>query len=117
MKVKNYIVENCYEFIDELERNLCKKGISYVRIDREIHFLDQIIRFYDFKLDKDIMYRVMINSINIKDGNVVCSYSPKCIDFSTTKDNINKEFYQKQNRKALKYESRIVKQKIKKYSK
>lgn len=40
MKVKNYIVENCYEFIDKLERELCKKGISYVRIDREIHFLD-----------------------------------------------------------------------------
>ena len=23
MKVKNYIVENCYEFMDELERELC----------------------------------------------------------------------------------------------
>lgn len=114
MKVKNYIVENCYEFIDELERELCIRGISYVKIDREIHFLNQIIRFYDFELDKDIIYSMMINSININNGNVVCLDLSKYIDYSSNKDNVNKVFYQKQNKKTLKYESNTVNQKIKK---
>ena len=92
-------------------------GISYVRIDREIHFLDQIVRFYDFELDKDIIYDMMINSININDGNIVCSDLPKYIDYSSNKDSVNKVFYQKQNKKTLKYESRMVNQKLKKYIK
>lgn len=109
MKVKNYIVENCYEFLDELERELCKNGISYVRIDKEFHFLDQIIRFYDFELDKRIICSMTINKINVE--NVVYS------DFSLNKSSDDKNFYQKQNKKTLKCSSIIVNQKIKKYSK
>ena len=117
MKVKNYIIENCYVFIDELERELCKRGISYVRIDREIHFLNQIIRLYDFELDRDIIYSRLINGISLKNQNILCHELSECIDFMPEKNNINKLSYQRQNKKSLKYESRMVSQKIKKYSK
>ena len=114
MKVKNYIVENCYVFIDELERELCKRGISYVRIDREIHFLDQIIRLYDFELDRDIIYSRLINEISLNKQNILCHQLPECIDFMPEKNNINKLSYKRQNKKTLKYESNIVNRKIKK---
>ena len=117
MKVKNYIIENCCVFIDELERELCKRGISYVRIDREIHFLNQIIRLYDFELDRDIIYSRLINGISLKNQNILCHELSECIDFMPEKNNINKLSYQRQNKKSLKYESRMVSQKIKKYSK
>lgn len=117
MKVKNYIIENCYVFIDELERELCKRGISYVRIDREIHFLNQIIRLYDFELDRDIIYSRLINGISLKNQNILCHELSECIDFMPEKNNIKKLSYQRQNKKSLKYESRMVSQKIKKYSK
>lgn len=45
MVMKNYIVKNYKDIMDELERELCQNNISYVRIDNEIHFLDNIIRF------------------------------------------------------------------------
>lgn len=117
MKVKNYIIENCYVFIDELERELCKRGISYVRIDREIHFLNQIIRLYDFELDRDIIYSRLINGISLKNQNILCHELSECIDFMPEKNNIKKLSYQRQNKKSLKYESRMVSQKIKKYTK
>lgn len=117
MKVKNYIIENCYVFIDELERELCKRGISYVRIDRKIHFLNQIIRLYDFELDRDIIYSRLINGISLKNQNILCHELSECIDFMPEKNNIKKLSYQRQNKKSLKYESRMVSQKIKKYSK
>ena len=98
MKVKNYIVENCYIFIDELERELCKRGISYVRIDREIHFLDQIIRLYGFELDRDIIYSRLINEISLSKQNILCHELPECIDFMPEKNNINKLSYQRQNK-------------------
>lgn len=51
MKVKNYIVENASLFMDCLERELCQQGISYVKIENEIHFENQIVRLYDFEKD------------------------------------------------------------------
>ncbi len=108
MKVKNYIVENCYEFIDKLERELCKKGISYVRIDREIHFLDQIIRFYDSKLDQNIIHDMLLNFKKLESSDLY-----ECISLKPKKNNTNKTHYQRQNKKTLKYESNMVNKKIK----
>lgn len=45
MNVKKYLVENSEYFMNELERQLCIQGISYVRIENEFHFNNQIIRF------------------------------------------------------------------------
>lgn len=60
MQVKNYIVENLSLFMDYLERELCQQGISYVKIDNEIHFQNQIIRLYDFKRNYDEMIKWFI---------------------------------------------------------
>lgn len=97
MKVKNYIVENCYEFIDKLERELCKKGISYVRIDREIHFLDQ-----------NIIHDMLLNFKKLESSDLY-----ECISLKPKKNNTNKTHYQRQNKKTLKYESNMVNKKIK----
>lgn len=55
MQIKNYIVDNIEVVIDFLERMLCQEGISYVRIDNEFHFNNQIIILYDLELHKDII--------------------------------------------------------------
>ena len=45
MNVQKYLVENSEYFMNELERELCIQGISYVRIENKFHFNNQIIRF------------------------------------------------------------------------
>lgn len=121
MKIRNYIVEN-YQFIMEcLEEELCKNNISYVRIDNEIHFLDQIIRFYDFELDKKVIIQSQIFKPNIKIEELMVyvperNYIPeiKLEKVSRFKDNI--KCYQPRTRYVQKQESNTVKQQIKKYS-
>lgn len=63
MKVKSYIIENREEFINQLEKELCQQGISYVKIGCEFHFLDYIIRFYDFEIDR----YMIINTFFVKE--------------------------------------------------
>lgn len=46
--VVNYLLESneLRELIlDKIERKLCEDGISYVKVDNEIHFLDVMFRF------------------------------------------------------------------------
>ena len=54
---------------------------------------------------------------SLKNQNILCHELSECIDFMPEKNNINKLSYQRQNKKSLKYESKMVSQKIKKYSK
>lgn len=116
MKVRCYIVENCYEFIDTLERELCREGISYVRIDKELHFLDQIIKFLDFDLDKDLIVQMGLSQMQLElteEINIVASK-----DFDELKGfKLESITYQQQNKKSLKNQSNIVNQKLKKYKK
>lgn len=121
MKIKNYIVENYQLFMGYLEEDLCKKGISYVRIDNEIHFLDQIIRFYDFELDKKVIIESEIFKPNIKKEELMVyvperNYIPeiKLERVSRFKDDI--KCYQPRTKFVQKQESNLTKQKIKRYS-
>ena len=121
MKIKNYIVENYQLFMGYLEEDLCKKGISYVRIDNEIHFLDQIIRFYDFELDKKVIIESQIFKPNIKKEELMVyvperNYIPeiKLERVSRFKDDI--KCYQPRTKSVQKQESNLTKQKIKRYS-
>lgn len=116
MKVRYYIVENCYEFIDTLERELCQKGISYVRIDTEIHFLDQIIRFLDFDLDMDLIVKLYYSKLEPRLTNDITLFTDlnqnDYLDFipqNTT--------YQQLNKRMLKNQSNNVNQKLKRYKK
>ena len=46
--VVNYLLESNESrkiILDKIERKLCEDGISYVKVDNEIHFLDVMFRF------------------------------------------------------------------------
>lgn len=129
MIVKNYIVENYREFMNELEKELCQNGISYVRIDNEIHFLDKIIRFIDFDIDRKLIYagcsvieyEKWKNSLShlaeMLSDDVI---NEKSCTFYTPNSHHGSSYYgfkqyQTRNKKMQKYESQTVKQKLKKY--
>ena len=130
MKVRYYIVENCYEFIDTLERELCQKGISYVRIDTEIHFLDQIIRFLDFDLDMDLIVKLYFSKLELRSTNDITLFTdlnqndylyfiPQNNTYQQyhTKFTHNNHTYQQLNKRMLKNQSNNVNQKLKRYKK
>lgn len=124
MKIKNYIVENYQLFMSYLEKELCKNSISYVKIDNEIHFLDQIIRFYDFNLDrKEIIIWAIFNSIeetNKISDNIFCLQEQQYIqNIKLDKENrfVNQtKNYNTRNKYIQKQESITVKQKLKRFS-
>ena len=130
MKVRYYIVENCYEFIDTLERELCQKGISYVRIDTEIHFLDQIIRFLDFDLDMDLIVKLYFSKLELRSTNDITLFTDlnqnDYLDF-IPQNNIYQQYhtefthnnhtYQQLNKRMLKNQSNNANQKLKRYKK
>lgn len=134
MQVKNYIVENRDLFFDYLEKELCQKGISYVRIENEIHYENKIIRLYDIELDKRMIISIMFNQIYIKQ-NYENELLIKCIDSGLsnienngyylkdvseiTTDNylIKQKNYQAFNKKIQKQQANIVNQKLKMYKK
>ena len=49
MEVKNLFVSNKKSTMEIIERLLCKMGISYVKIENEIHCPGLILRFFSFK--------------------------------------------------------------------
>lgn len=130
MQIKNYIVENYQLLMDCLEKELCQNGISYVRIDNEIHFLDKIIRFYDIDLDyqticawffakrqqeyEDRVSPYKLNYNHFKKHELVIS------SFSSTKSKKHPyDFncaYQARDKYIQKQESNSVNQKLKRYS-
>ena len=125
MKVRYYIVENCYEFIDTLERELCQKGISYVRIDIEIHFLDQIIRFLDFDLDMDLIVKLYYSKLEPRLTNDITLFTDlnqnDYLDFIPQNNYLDfipqNTTYQQLNKRMLKNQSNNVNQKLKRYKK
>ena len=129
MKVKNYIIENRDLFFECLERELCQNGISYVRIKNEIHFQDQIIRLYDFELDKDSIivcaFNKMKEQLNINNMLIrITEINPfeNNLNYyrnfkNNNNDYINEKNYQKINKRVQKRQSNQVKQKLKMYKK
>lgn len=120
MKIRNYIVENYQLLMSCLEEELCKNGISYVRIDNEIRFLDQIIRFFDFEIDKKIIINWSFSKMAFID--VENRFTLANLSFDNVRDYVpemivNKDkSYQSRNKSIQKQEANSVKQKIKKYS-
>ena len=94
MNVKKYLVENSEYFMNELERQLCIQGISYVRIENEFHFNNQIIRFFDFD-DLKILLPVLMKEELKQEYKRVTPY------------------YESRNKKMNRQESHLVKQKLK----
>lgn len=63
MKVKNILVEEKEYVMSEIERFLCVDGISYVKVDNEIHCPNLILRFYEFKDYLDSMITIRSEDI------------------------------------------------------
>lgn len=129
MRVRNYIIDNRELFIDYLEKELCQNDISYVRIDNEIHFLDQIIRFYDIVFDKNEIITWAFIKIELEKAK---EFEKKIEDIFSIPDprefaspqnlKINKSIFSEdnypvRNKFIQKYESNEVNQKLKRYSK
>lgn len=100
MKIKYYITNDVKLIIELLERELCIRQISYVRVDNEIHFLDKIVRiidinekkqmvkldcnYYDKFLDIDDDFDCSDNIINVKN-----KHYQKKKDFKRDSHNVN----------------------------
>lgn len=104
MNVKKYLVENSEYFMNELERELCIQGISYVRIENEFHFNNQIIRFFDFNDFRETM-------IKEKMKEEIDFFKPLIVG----EENYEKRtpYYEPRNKKMNRQESHLVKQKLK----
>lgn len=122
MKVKNYIVENKKLFFDCIEKELCQKGISYVKVDSEIHFQNQIVRLYDIELDKTEIISFLLSRMNLekKEINAIINkfkYSKNLFIETEEALTTNDKNYQKMNKTTQKQQSNQVNQKIKTYKK
>ena len=132
MRIKRYIVSNRKVFMDSLEEELCKKNISYVTIENEIHFLDQIIFFYDMELDLNLIISLIFNNLFpheqiVFDTQEIFDFESKrykethFIDVENIENLKNEKIlttnstYQKRNKRTNKNESNFANQKIKKY--
>lgn len=49
MKIKRILTEEKEFVMGEIECFLCKQGISYVKVENEIHIPNLILRFFDFE--------------------------------------------------------------------
>jgi len=124
MKIKNYIVDNIDIVIETIERELCIKGISYVRIENEFHFNNQIIRLYDLELHRRIIFAWLLNKeFEVLDSSLeesilnlsrsfVENYAPPLCEFDFLKE---EKTYQPRRKNNYKQESKRVNQLLKKY--
>ncbi len=97
MKIKYYITNDVKLIIELLERELCVRQISYVRVDNEIHFLGKIVRIIDINTARII-------DINIDKKQMIkldCNYYDKFLDIDDDFDcndniiNVKNKCYQK----------------------
>lgn len=122
MKIKNYIVEDRELFFEYIEKELCKNGISYVRIDNEIHFQNQIIRLYDIEDDLEKIIRFAIGKLDLEKRETI-----RLINVLKNQRNIllenpetyyeSERKYQRMNKNIQKQQSNRVNQKLKTYGK
>lgn len=108
MNIKYFLTNEKTFILDLLEKELCINGISYVRIDNEVHFENNIIRVLDYVEDKRIIYNLVMNNRHIELINSINTISLSPIDdYSNCKPiniNYNVEL-PKQKKKSLKNDS------------
>ncbi len=89
MKIIYYITNDVKLVLDLLERELCMREISYVRVDNEIHFLNKIVRILDINTNKKQIFML------------ACNYYDKFLDINAEFDcsdnsiNVKNKCYQK----------------------
>jgi len=92
-------------------------------MDNEIHFLDQIIRFFDFDIDRNLIINWLFSKIEFLEvGGRFTFPNLQIIDKNSfipeidRDSNFNDKSYQPRNRFSHKRESNLVKQMLKRYS-
>lgn len=129
MGVFNIAVSRRDKFVEYLARNLILEGISYVQIDNEFHFFDNIYRFYDASIDKDFIDSLLsqsqdgfiriltVNDLLMTKGEVDLKKMLTPIDTSVKDENycrtvVNKSI-PKQSKKLIKRQNNLYNQKLK----
>ena len=107
-RVKRFIVTDLEEFEENLVKCLIMGGISYVQIEDEFHFLDNIYRFYDSKKLKEIGFYSSFDTDGIiriiSPFDILCTEDVlfddrKVTDFKPIVEDISDNFDQKIQRK------------------
>lgn len=129
MKVLNKLVSDKETYIDCLEKELCKMGISYVKVDNEIHFSETILRLYTYEELID-GFRLMLIEKSEQKRKEHIELMSSILDIGRMYD-INRHLdiychveqdiikhqkkYQKRTKNDYKKESQIANQKLKRY--
>lgn len=119
MNIKDIYTNSKEEVIDFLLRYFCLNDISYVRVDDEVHFLDNIYRFYDNKdIGLDSTLEKLYNTLNQLEVSKRLGTSDDIFVGSTTIEGRVVNKYQVPNcnankKKLIKMQNRLYNQKLK----
>lgn len=109
-RVRNIIVSDRELFEEELILGLIKNEISYVKIEHEFHFLDQIYRFYDSE-DLHVISLYSMPAIEYKKDKLFLNFVNESIEYLPS-DNCNdlktERKFEKVNKRMLKANNRQV---------
>ena len=111
MNIKNIYTNAKEEVIDFLLRYLSQHNISYVRVENEVHFLDEIYRFYDSKDNslEDTLEKIY-KTLNELEVFKRLSLDDTLIEFTTREGRVNNKYqmldYNSNKKKLLKMQNR-----------
>ena len=93
MNIKNIYSNAKEKVIDYLLRYLCQHNISYVRVENEVHFLDEIYRFYDSKDNslEDTLEKIY-KTLNELEVSKRLSLDDTLIEFTTREGRVNNKY-------------------------
>ena len=107
MKIKNFLVEQINSVMDEIEKILCLEGISYIRVDNEIHCPNVILRFYDIE-NRLVINEIIKKNLNDKQNN---DFGGVVMSSYVEQKEVTNFFHKKENK------SKVLKQQNQMYSK
>ena len=61
MQIKRLLVEEKEYVMGEIESFLCRMGISYVKVENEIHCPNLILRFYEFNEIRPVIWNLLMD--------------------------------------------------------
>ena len=111
MNIKNIYTNAKEKVIDFLLRYLSQHNISYVRVENEVHFLDEIYRFYDSKDNslEDTLEKIY-KTLNELEVSKRLSLDDTLIEFTTREGRVNNMYqmldYNSNKKKLLKMQNR-----------
>ena len=111
MDIRNIYSNAKEKVIDYLLRYLSQHNISYVRVENEVHFLDEIYRFYDSKDNslEDTLEKIY-KTLNELEVSKRLNLDDALIEFTTREGRVNNKYqmldYNSNKKKLLKMQNR-----------